>query len=281
VRRIRVSTERFGERCARRAKIRECFQGATALCSQLQRDQDGVLIAVNTPFLNVSRRKTSGVDLEVGQRVSVGPGDLNVRMLLNYVAENLTHNLGSSPVDAAGDLNNPEWQGLLGARYSWGRASLYVQERYYSATKLSAILTPAQLDPALNRVDRRFYTDLTFNYGDPDQWEAFITVNNPFRPGSAAGIQQLLRVWHLGREYQHLLRHGGAPLHDGREVPLLARTRRPAAQRLPATSRISGGAIGQRPGCCPRLASPRRASAEAFPESESFEECFRGSAFRG
>jgi len=160
--------------------IRECFNGATVLCDQLHRDADGVLIAVHTPFLNVSRRKTSGIDLEMNQQLDVGPGNLNVRMLVNWVDENLTHNLGSDPIDSAGDLNNPEWQAILGARYSFGRASIYVQERYYSSTALSAILTPAQLDPALNRVDRRFYTDLTINYGDPERWEAFFTINNLF-----------------------------------------------------------------------------------------------------
>ncbi|HEV7632964.1 MAG TPA: TonB-dependent receptor plug domain-containing protein [Steroidobacteraceae bacterium] len=160
--------------------IDQCFAGAALLCNQLHRDVNGVLIAVDTPFLNINSRKTNGVDFEVGYRTPVGVGDLNVRMIANYVDKLTSQNIGAAETDAAGSLGNPHWQANLIAQYRVGQASVFLQERYVAGTALDNTLLASQLDPSLNRVNRVFYTDVTFNYGDPEKVQGFLTVNNAF-----------------------------------------------------------------------------------------------------
>ena len=175
--------------------IDQCFGGATQLCSLLHRDATGLLVSVDTPYLNIANRKTSGADIEMSYRMPLSrfsqswDGSLSFRLLANYVDKLLTINPGAPVYNVAGEtgpgatLGVPHWSGTLGIIYDRGPLNIYVQERYIGSGKLDASLPATTLAPASNHVDAVFYTDVTFTYKfkvDQKPLEAFLTINNAF-----------------------------------------------------------------------------------------------------
>jgi len=166
--------------------IDQCFGGATELCSQLTRDQDGLLLSVATPFLNIASLETSGIDFEANYRHALGTGQLSLRLLANYVDKYVITNPGAQPIELSGQTGRtgiPDWQGSFSVQYDNGPLMIRVQERFINSGTLDNNLSPTVLDPSENHVDEVFYTDLTANYGfDVGGSEAIVyfTVNNLF-----------------------------------------------------------------------------------------------------
>jgi iron complex outermembrane receptor protein len=173
--------------------IDQCYQGATSLCSLLHRDSDGVLVSVDTPYLNISSRTTRGFDVElVYRRPQVWGGTLDVRGLATYVDKLTTQNPGAPLIDGAGQTGIaggvPKWvaNASVGYQHAPSGFSVFLQERYIGSGALDKTLSAAMLDPADNRVSAVFYTDLTLTkrIGDigtgSSGAEFFATVNNLF-----------------------------------------------------------------------------------------------------
>jgi outer membrane receptor protein involved in Fe transport len=171
--------------------IDQCFQGATALCSLLHRDSTGVLVSVDTPYLNIARRATDGIDLETAYQIQLGSGMLNVRGLATYIHKLTTENPGAAVIDAAGQTGGgggvPHWMANLSADWKTsGGFGLFVQERYIGPGALDKTLPATTLDPAANHVASVFYTDLTLSrqFGTPNEHhlnaQAFFTISNLF-----------------------------------------------------------------------------------------------------
>jgi len=167
--------------------IDQCVAGATSLCSLLTRDPSGVLVSVDTPFLNISRRTTSGIDIEASYRTDVGPGALALRGLATYVETLKTFNPGANPIELAGQTGGgggvPHWVANFDLNYEVGGFAIFAQERYIGPGALDKTLLAATLAPDSNRVESRFYTDLTLSQEietSGQTVEVFFTVNNLF-----------------------------------------------------------------------------------------------------
>jgi iron complex outermembrane receptor protein len=158
-----------------------CAGGATELCGFIQRDGNGQIARVQLPFFNVDARSTSGVDLEASYRFTAGPAAISLRAFATRLISFKTQVSGAAPQDAAGDANNPKWNGLLMANVGFDAFSFTVSERYYGAGNVDNTLTPTDID--MNHQDAQFYTDVTLNYqfGPTEKpLSAFLTVNNLF-----------------------------------------------------------------------------------------------------
>ena len=173
--------------------IDQCFQGATALCNLLHRDDAGVLVSVDTPYLNISSRTTRGFDVElVYRRPGLAGGTLDVRGLATYIDRLTTQNPGAPLIDGAGQTGIaggvPHWVANASISYQHAPSgfSLFLQERFIDSGKLDKTLLPTVLDPAENRVSSVFYTDVTLTKRIGDigtgntNAEFFATVNNLF-----------------------------------------------------------------------------------------------------
>jgi hypothetical protein len=172
--------------------IDQCFQGATALCNLLHRDTTGVLVSVDTPYLNISSRKTRGLDFELSYgRPEVAGGTLTLRGLATYIQKLTTENPGAPIIDTAGQTGGgggvPHWLANVSATYRRPQGfGVFVQERYIGRGALDKTLSAATLDPAANRVSSVMYTDLTLTQqvGNEERHglsaELFATVNNAF-----------------------------------------------------------------------------------------------------
>jgi iron complex outermembrane recepter protein len=195
-----------------------CSQGATGLCSYIQRGNNGLIARVELPYLNVAARSTSGFDLESSYHIplptlaNLGPTSLTFRALANYIDDFTTSVQGAPPIQLAGDISinsTPKWSGNLSAMLVSGPVSLFAQERVIGDGKFDNTLSPTKI--SYNHVPTVRYTDLTASYDlSSFKGSVYFTVNNltnkdpPQTPGiliagSSLGNHLLYDV--VGRAY--------------------------------------------------------------------------------
>ena len=195
--------------------VNQCFQGATALCSLIQRDPtvtNGPIISVDNQFLNAGFTRTKGLDFETNYRLPLdrlfpqAKGVLTFRGTVNYVMELATRVTGATTTtDVAGRVGQllpsgsgggPKWSGNASVNYERGPFSLFVQERYIGPGVIdntvddqgnplpataSVNANPTQSGLVPNHVGPVWYTDLTTTLKLPgDKFSVFFTINNLF-----------------------------------------------------------------------------------------------------
>jgi outer membrane receptor protein involved in Fe transport len=135
---------------------RQCFDPAfnptldpdQQFCQAANRNQAGALDDVARTYLNSGRFRTSGIDVALNWSFDVGPGQVNLNSIFNYLIEMKAAELPVDPmIDYTGTLG-PSINGLNGGSYeykifttlgySWGRTSLGVEWRHLPSIKAEA-----------------------------------------------------------------------------------------------------------------------------------------------
>jgi iron complex outermembrane receptor protein len=158
-----------------------CAGGATELCGFIQRDGNGQIARVALPFFNVDARSTSGTDFEASYRFDAGPANVSLRAFMTHLDHFKTTIGAAAPVDLAGQVDTPRWNGLFTAAADFGAFSFTVSERLYGKGIIDKTLTPTDID--VNHQDSQWYTDLTLNYEfgqEAKPIRAYLTINNLF-----------------------------------------------------------------------------------------------------
>jgi iron complex outermembrane receptor protein len=164
--------------------INRCYTGEQEACSFIKVNGQSVtttggygvndFIAVTNQLRNEPTDSSSaGLDFDVAYRMSMGAGNLNLRLTGLYLLKRYNPDSGcvagalgktTDFVGAIGDCgNNPKIQGRLSARYGLGRFGVYVQERYVDG----GLRNPNYLDGvdiSDNEVPAVWYTDLDLTY---------------------------------------------------------------------------------------------------------------------
>lgn len=180
--------------------VNRCEAGDSSLCSFIGRDATGAITQVATPFINLSKFHTRGIDFEVSDKFGLADlddrlsGNLTVRFLANYVGTFSASN-GVTTVDEAGAVGSfnlpsnigasegvPHWRGSLSETYDDGPLSLYLEERYVGGGKLDNLYGPT--DVPNNNSPSRFYLNGSLQYTVFDQAghriQLYGTMNNVF-----------------------------------------------------------------------------------------------------
>ena len=135
-----------------------------------------------TSPVNLNSQRTTGVDLEASYRMSLGAGDLSVRLLGGYVFENFTDSPLAVTVNNAGNgtASLPHVRGTLSLNYSRGPLTTFLQTRYiggmtWDKTKVLGVTTD------FNEVPSAAYFDGQVSYkvqmfGEDQQ--VFLNVQN-------------------------------------------------------------------------------------------------------
>ena len=132
---------------------RQCFDTAfnptldanNPFCNGINRNQTGGLGNVITTFVNNGRFKTSGIDVQVDWSIPIGPGQVNINSIFNYLLYMKSAELPVLPlVDYAGTLGTTQ-NGLNGGSYRYkvfttvgysiGGNSLAIQWRHLPKVK--------------------------------------------------------------------------------------------------------------------------------------------------
>lgn len=171
------------------------FPPDQALCDLIS--FDGTSATIIDPFLNLGTIDTHGVEFDLSYDLPVGEsfGNLNVRVLANYVAELLINSSGLNPVDTAGDQSGlPHWRGIASLNYDGGPFGASLQAEYIGPMTRNVLAGPGIFpDPT---VDAVVYLDASLRYNIIDdgdrQLQFFANVDNlldrepPFMSGSGS-----------------------------------------------------------------------------------------------
>jgi iron complex outermembrane receptor protein len=195
-----------------------CGEGATELCSYIERGAGGLISRVELPYLNVAERTTSGFDLESSYSIALptianlGATSLTFHALVNFLDDFTTAVQGAPPIQLAGDIgvnSTPKWSGNLSATLASGPISLFAQERVIGEGQFDNTLSPSQI--SYNHVPTIRYTDLTASYDlSSFKGTVFFTVNNlmntdpPQIPGiliAGSSLGNHLLYYVVGRAY--------------------------------------------------------------------------------
>ncbi len=187
-----------------------CFQGNTALCSNIERDAAGLIFQVVTQPENLISQKAQGIDFEASYRMAASAiseemdGNFSVRAMATRVLKLRTVNTQGIMIDGTGvvgdwggiapfggNLSAPKWKGLMTLGYDTEAWNVRMNVRYTSAGKYdngnfvicsSGCPTSVSNKPTLrdNHIDSATTLDLSGGFKPFDEYnvEIFGTVEN-------------------------------------------------------------------------------------------------------
>ena len=163
--------------------LANCNAGQTDYCSQLDfNGPGGQLSQIRTFPLNVSSQKTSGFDFQADYSVSVGDGNLALRMLGNYILTQTQTELGAK-VNYRGSLGPdaavrgiPILRTTSSATYTQGPFSVTGQVRYITDALLNRAWGPLDVDD--NTIPRIAYLDLRGSYDLRENVTVYGAIDN-------------------------------------------------------------------------------------------------------
>lgn len=183
--------------------LTRCNNGDTVFCRQLE--FNGPVGNLGFPTLsqinvfpdNIANLKTSGLDYQLDWTVPAFGGDLNLRVLGNYIFELRQLQLGSTfnlagaiGADNLGGTGFPRARATGSLTWNKGDVSLTAQTRFIGAARLNSAWGPKDVDN--NKVPAIAYVDLRGSWKINDHVQLFATVDNllnkapPMVPASQA-----------------------------------------------------------------------------------------------
>jgi outer membrane receptor protein involved in Fe transport len=183
--------------------LQRCNNGDQLFCSRLEFNGPignlgfPTLSQINVVPDNIASLKTSGLDYQLDWTVPALGGDINLRLLGNYIFELRQQQLGAT-FNLAGAIgaDNLGGTGFPRARFTfsttWNKddLSLTAQARFIGAAKLNSAWGPKDVDS--NRVPAIAYVDLRGSWRLNEQFQFFATIDNllnkapPIVPASQA-----------------------------------------------------------------------------------------------
>lgn len=184
--------------------LQRCNSGETAFCGQLVfagppgANGQPLLSQINVFPNNIARLKTSGIDYQLDWTVPALGGNLNFRVLGNYIIELQQQQLGSTfnlagaiGPDNLGGTGFPRARFTASTTFNKGGVSVTAQTRFIGAAKLNSAWGPKDVDD--NTVPAIAYVDLRGSWKVTDHLQVFATVDNLLNkapPNVAAGPGQ-------------------------------------------------------------------------------------------
>jgi outer membrane receptor protein involved in Fe transport len=184
--------------------LNECTAsgGTGPLCQYVFRDPiTNAVTAVRNPWLNINNAAVRGIDYELlwnreTHWFSSKTESLTLRFLAGRLLEDSTTTPTGAITNLAGELGEPDFRGLIGAKYQVGKFGVSLQERYLSESGINAqpgpvtfvqfepgrVPGPGQLTLDDATVDSKAYTDLTLTYDHEmstgKTWQLSLAITN-------------------------------------------------------------------------------------------------------
>lgn len=177
--------------------VNRCFSGATEFCPYVTRDGNGFVTEVRDVLNNVNRQKVRGYDIEASYHTQLpGSSTLDLRLLATrYLELSITDSVGT--VDRAGQTGYrggatpgvPSWIVDGNALWTIGKFQLGAHGHFIPRGTFDVLLVGPE-DPGYsvtlpnsvntNRIDSRFYLDLSASVQVLPNVEVFGVINNVF-----------------------------------------------------------------------------------------------------
>lgn len=169
--------------------LSRCNAGELVFCNQLVfagpigTNGKPLLSQIDTFPENIANLKTSGIDTQADYTFPADAGNIQLRLLGNYIVQLQQLQLGTTYVldgavgaDNPGGTGFPKARGTFSATYNQGGLSATAQARFIGAAKLVSNWTKKDVDN--NRVSPIAYVDLRASYQITDTVQVFGTVDN-------------------------------------------------------------------------------------------------------
>jgi len=157
------------------------YAAGNPFCALLERDSNGLLQVIQTPYLNLGGLETSGIDLQFSWAMDVGPGRAFFSTGVGYSQEFRVQTLPGTVFQDYGDTNTigasyPEWKALTSIGYGIGGATVSFRWRYQDAmADVTSVTTPA--NPGLGVPTYNLF-DLVGSYDISDRWQVRFGITN-------------------------------------------------------------------------------------------------------
>ncbi|WP_158298530.1 MULTISPECIES: TonB-dependent receptor domain-containing protein [unclassified Sphingobium] len=202
-----------------------CVAGDASRCAFITRPvADGPITEMVTPYLNLNRFQTSGVDIELSYRMPLGAGNLSTRLLATYVWDyRLTDTTGA--IDRSGQNGTPVNGGTVGMvdltmnatiAYDTDDFGVNLQARYINDGKIDTAAVPGTATSLnINRIPSRIYFNLggklvlTRSEDNDRKVELFGTIDNlldtdpPFPSFDGTYYDLVGRAYRLGVRFRY------------------------------------------------------------------------------
>ena len=170
------------------------YSASNPFCALIQRDSNGQLTQILTPYLNLGGLRTDGVDIQANWRAALTdmgvavPGDVSVTTSLSYTASFKVQTLPGTPfaeyvgtntiVGATPAGPHPDWKALTTFGYHLGAVDMGVRWRYLDGMKdVSVITSPTH--PSVGTPTYQLI-DLFGTYKINSKWQVRAGVTNLF-----------------------------------------------------------------------------------------------------
>jgi iron complex outermembrane recepter protein len=170
--------------------VTRCFNGSTALCSQISRDASGTITQTRSTYVNLSQYKTDGIDAELSYRVPLDriapglPGTLRFHLAGSWV-NSLTVNDGVTSIEYVRSqgysfgLGVPKWRANGSVGYEGARVGGEIRARYISPGEYNSTVNLTN-----NHIKAYTYFDLEAHTRIPSNFsgtlELYANVTNLF-----------------------------------------------------------------------------------------------------
>lgn len=153
--------------------VNRCFAGLTTFCSAITRDATGTITAVNLRPFNALEERAKGVDVELSYTTPVAGGDLDLRLLTNYI-QTLEIITPTTTINRAGEAGNnvgaaegtPRWRSVATVTYGRDPWAFQLKGRYIGKAKVDdawdSVIVGGIARPGIddNQVPSVFYLDV-------------------------------------------------------------------------------------------------------------------------
>jgi outer membrane receptor protein involved in Fe transport len=164
-----------------------CDAGQLQYCASVIRNSStGRIDQINIVPFNADSQETSGIDVEAQYQFDLGPGQMSVRGLVNYVQELVTTSNGVS-TDYVGHLGVsyppigvPQWRYNIDARYELGALAFGASYRYIGGGSNDVRDNVTRLDRLDNSIEGIGYVDLNIAYDLTEAVQLYGRVENLF-----------------------------------------------------------------------------------------------------
>jgi outer membrane receptor protein involved in Fe transport len=180
-------------------ELNYCYAGDQSLCQYISRDSNGQIVLIQIPTLNLNEAQTSGLDLDVDYRTSLGRGKLSTRLIGTRLYSQSTTEViptGNIVSQYADDLSygSPTWLLNLITSYDRGPIGFDLSGRFVSSGEFNTTYVVGELAPADQNLPSNFTLNAGIRYtlrslpGAPELYFTMTNVLNkapPIIPGTA------------------------------------------------------------------------------------------------
>ncbi|GAA0341215.1 TonB-dependent receptor [Bowmanella denitrificans] len=146
-------------------------------CRLVSRDAEGQISNISVKQINIANFNAAGLDLEAHYQWQWGDGQMALNVLATYLRNKDYYETPQAqvPLRQAGNLENPQWQGMAMLSYQTGAWNLSLHSRYVGSSQVDA----AEQNPSYHRqIPSYLLHSMQLGYQFQSDLQLYLGINN-------------------------------------------------------------------------------------------------------